>query len=49
MSTWQDSKLAKPIREYYPVGPHETGEEAQWRTEVGWPIFDTGRAAGAPS
>jgi DNA-binding transcriptional MerR regulator len=37
-----------PIREYYPVGPHETSEEAQWRTEIGWPIFDTGRAAPEP-
>jgi DNA-binding transcriptional MerR regulator len=34
-----------PIREYYCVGPHETSEEAQWRTEIGWPIFDTGQAA----
>ena len=33
-----------PIREYYPVGPHETSDEEQWRTEIGWPIFDTGQA-----
>jgi effector-binding domain-containing protein len=32
-----------PIREYYVVGPHETSDEEQWRTEIGWPIFDTGR------
>jgi effector-binding domain-containing protein len=32
-----------PIREYYPVGPHETSDEEQWRTEIGWPIFDTGQ------
>jgi effector-binding domain-containing protein len=38
-----------PIREYYPIGPHETSEEAQWRTEIGWPIFDTGQAAREPS
>jgi DNA-binding transcriptional MerR regulator len=38
-----------PIREYYPVGPHETSDEAQWRTEIGWPIFDTGHAAPAPA
>jgi DNA-binding transcriptional MerR regulator len=30
-----------PIREYYLVGPTDTDEESQWRTEVGWPIFDT--------
>ncbi len=30
-----------PIREYYLVGQHETGDGTQWRTEVGWPIFQT--------
>ncbi len=38
-----------PIREYYPVGAHETSDEAQWRTEIGWPIFDTGQAVHQPS
>jgi DNA-binding transcriptional MerR regulator len=33
-----------PIREYYVVGPHETSDEDQWRTEIGWPIFHTGQA-----
>jgi DNA-binding transcriptional MerR regulator len=32
-----------PIREYYLVGQHETRDESQWRTEIGWPIFQTGR------
>jgi DNA-binding transcriptional MerR regulator len=36
-----------PIREYYVVGPHETSDEEQWRTEVGWPIFQTGRTDSA--
>ncbi len=31
-----------PIREYYVAGPHDTPEEAAWRTEIGWPIFQTG-------
>jgi DNA-binding transcriptional MerR regulator len=31
-----------PIREYYLIGLHETGDEDQWRTEIGWPIFHTG-------
>jgi DNA-binding transcriptional MerR regulator len=31
-----------PIREYYLVGPHDTRDEDQWRTEIGWPIFRTG-------
>jgi effector-binding domain-containing protein len=30
-----------PIREYYLIGPHETPNENQWRTEIGWPIFHT--------
>jgi DNA-binding transcriptional MerR regulator len=34
-----------PIREYYLVGQHETSDESQWRTEIGWPIFQTGRSA----
>jgi DNA-binding transcriptional MerR regulator/effector-binding domain-containing protein len=29
------------IREYYLVGPSETQDESLWRTEVGWPIFET--------
>lgn len=31
-----------PIREYYLIGQHETDDESQWHTEVGWPIFRTG-------
>jgi hypothetical protein len=34
-----------PIREYYVIGPHETADQNQWRTEIGWPIFHTGQAA----
>ena len=30
-----------PIREYYLIGRHDTADESQWRTEVGWPIFQT--------
>jgi DNA-binding transcriptional MerR regulator len=30
-----------PIREYYLVGPTETRDESLWRTEIGWPIFET--------
>jgi DNA-binding transcriptional MerR regulator len=32
-----------PIRERYLVGRHDTPDEKEWRTEIGWPIFDTGR------
>jgi DNA-binding transcriptional MerR regulator len=30
-----------PLREYYLVGPVDTPEESAWRTEIGWPIFQT--------
>jgi effector-binding domain-containing protein len=29
------------IRECYVVGPHDTDDESEWRTEIGWPIFET--------
>jgi DNA-binding transcriptional MerR regulator len=29
------------IREYYLVGPSDADDESTWRTEIGWPIFDT--------
>ncbi len=29
------------IREYYVVGPPDTDDETAWRTEIGWPIFET--------
>jgi DNA-binding transcriptional MerR regulator len=32
--------LDGPIRERYLVGRHNTNDESQWRTEIGWPIFD---------
>ena len=31
-----------PIREYYLTGPTDTPDQNAWRTEVGWPIFETG-------
>jgi DNA-binding transcriptional MerR regulator len=30
-----------PIREYYLVGPSDTRDDSLWRTEIGWPIFQT--------
>ena len=33
--------LDGPIREYYLIGPSDTRDESLWRTEVGWPIFET--------
>jgi DNA-binding transcriptional MerR regulator len=37
-----------PIREYYIIGPHETSDEHQWRTQIGWPIFHTGHPSTNP-
>jgi DNA-binding transcriptional MerR regulator len=35
-----------PLREYYLRGAEDTPDEAEWRTEIGWPIFraDASRA-----
>jgi DNA-binding transcriptional MerR regulator len=30
-----------PIREYYPSSRSDTPDESAWRTEIGWPIFQT--------
>jgi effector-binding domain-containing protein len=30
-----------PIREYYLCGRQDTPDESAWRTEIGWPIFQT--------
>ena len=30
-----------PIREYYLVAEFDTPDKTQWRTEIGWPIFQT--------
>jgi DNA-binding transcriptional MerR regulator len=37
--------VAGPIREFYPVGRQQTLDAAAWRTEIGWPIFETGGEA----
>ncbi|WP_193610270.1 MerR family transcriptional regulator [Nocardioides lijunqiniae] len=31
--------VAGPVRETYLVGPRDTADAAQWRTEIGWPVF----------
>jgi DNA-binding transcriptional MerR regulator len=38
-------RLDGPIREHYLVGRQDTADEKQWRTEVCWPIFSTGKPA----
>jgi DNA-binding transcriptional MerR regulator len=37
--------VAGPIREFYPVSRQHTLDAAAWRTEIGWPIFETGGEA----
>ncbi|KQS65728.1 MerR family transcriptional regulator [Modestobacter sp. Leaf380] len=31
--------VAGPVRETYTVGPRDTPVAADWRTEIGWPVF----------
>jgi DNA-binding transcriptional MerR regulator len=38
-----------PIREYYLVDRHDTPDDSQWRTQIGWPIFHTGETAKSSS
>jgi hypothetical protein len=38
-----------PLREFYVVGSHETADQALWRTEIGWPIFQTGPGPSSPN
>lgn len=40
--TTQALAVDGPLREYYVVNAHDTAEQSEWRTEVGWPIFATG-------
>jgi effector-binding domain-containing protein len=41
--TAQALSVEGPVREYYLVGAHTTPYAARWRTELGWPVFGTGR------
>jgi effector-binding domain-containing protein len=37
----QALQIAGPVREIYHVGPRDTDDSSAWRTEIGWPIFQT--------
>jgi effector-binding domain-containing protein len=37
----QALQVAGPVREIYHVGPRDTDDRSAWRTEIGWPIFET--------
>lgn len=42
----QALQVAGPIREIYHIGPRDTDDSSAWRTEIGWPIFQTAREQG---
>jgi len=44
-ATTHEISIDGPLREYYLCGADDTPDEAEWRTEIGWPIF----RADAPS
>jgi DNA-binding transcriptional MerR regulator len=37
----QALEVAGPVREIYHLGPRDTDDSSAWRTEIGWPIFQT--------
>jgi DNA-binding transcriptional MerR regulator/effector-binding domain-containing protein len=38
-ATAHEISIDGPLREYYLLGAGDTLDEAEWRTEIGWPIF----------
>ena len=38
-ATRHEISVDGPLREYYLRGADEVADEAEWRTEIGWPIF----------
>ena len=45
-ATTHEISIDGPLREYYLRGAADTPDEAEWRTEIGWPIF---RADASPA
>ena len=45
-ATRHEISVDGPLREYYLRGAADTPDEAEWRTEIGWPIF---RADASPA
>ena len=37
----QGLEVAGPVREIYHLGPRDTTDSSRWRTEIGWPTFQT--------
>ena len=38
-ATSHEISIEGPLREYYLCGAQDTGDTAQWQTEIGWPVF----------
>jgi hypothetical protein len=38
-ATRHEISIDGPLREYHTRGVTDTRDEAEWRTEIGWPIF----------
>jgi effector-binding domain-containing protein len=45
-ATRHEISVDGPLREYYLRGAADTPDEAEWRTEIGWPIFRADASAG---
>ena len=38
-ATTHEISIEGPLREYYLIDANETPDSAEWKTELGWPIF----------
>ena len=48
-ATRHEISIDGPLREYYLRGVADTPDEAEWRTEIGWPIFRADASSGSAS
>jgi len=48
-ATTHQISIDGPLREYYLRGAGDTPDEADWRTEIGWPIFRADAALRPPA
>jgi DNA-binding transcriptional MerR regulator len=46
-ATRHEISIDGPLREYYLRGVADTPDEAEWRTEIGWPIFRADASSGS--
>ncbi|WP_262853062.1 MerR family transcriptional regulator [Mumia quercus] len=40
--------VSGPVHERYLVGPRDTPDPGEWRTEIGWPVFRVDASSGEP-